>query len=245
MQQQRVRVKAALFMILALNLSLWGASREIYSRWEGVPPVPTARKATMMTLGDPELAYRFLALALQNLGDTGRDVTPLKDYNYTRLGQWFFLLHALDPLSDHVPMIAAYYFGGTRVPKDIAPVVAYLTVAGQIPFGEKWRWLAQAAFLAQHRMNDLNLALDIAYKLAKLPNSSSMPQWARQMPAFILNKKGDTEASRQMMKNMLVTEKTVHPQEVEFMKSYLIEQLGVDPHEVELLMRMRETPAKK
>lgn len=239
------RIKLALFTVLALNLAFWCASKAIYAKWEGVPPVPTVRSATLMTLGDPELSYRFLALTLQNLGDTGNDVTPLKDYNYKRLGQWFFLLHALDPLSDHVPMIAAYYFGGTRIPKDVAPVVDYLAVAGQIPVGEKWRWLAQAAFLARHRMNNLDLALDLAYKLAKLPNSGEMPQWARQMPAFILNQKGDRAASRQLMENMLVTDNTVHPQEINFMKAYLIEQLGADPREVEMLMRMRQSSSEK
>ncbi len=42
-----------------------------------------------------------------------------------------------------------------------------------------------------------------------------------------------------MMANMLVTEKNVHPAEVNFMKAYLIEELGVDPQEVEGLARMR------
>jgi len=107
-----------------------------------VPPAPTPRGAVAMSLGDAEFSYRFLALMLQNLGDAGGETTPLKDYNYKKIGQWFFLLHALDPASDHVPMIAAYYFGVTRVPADVAEVVRYLSVVGQIPGGEKWRWRA-------------------------------------------------------------------------------------------------------
>ena len=194
----------------------------------------------MMSLGDTEFSYRFLAITLQNLGDVGRDVTPLKSYNYETLGKWFFLLNDLDPASDHVPMLAAYYFGGTHVPKDAAVVAKYLSVIGQIPVGEKWRWLAQAAYLAQHRMNNLDLALELAYKLAKMNRDGvDMPQWARQMPAFILKYRGDREASRKLMENMLVTDRTVHPQEVNFMKSYLIEQLGVDPKEVDAMVRLR------
>lgn len=235
-----VRIKAALGILFAINLFFWLAAKEVYVRWSGVPPVPTRKGAVMMTLGDPEFSYRFLALALQNLGDVGRDVTPLKDYNYQRLGEWFALLHALDPASDHVPMIAAYYFGATQVPKDAAVVVDYLQVAGQIPVGTKWRWLAHAAYMAQHRVHDLQRALDLAYRLVKMPNAAEMPQWARQMPAFILNEKGDRAASRQMMENLLLTEKNVPWQEVNFMKSYLIEQLGVPPEEVEQIMRLRE-----
>lgn len=233
------RIKIVFALLLGLNLAFWAGSRDVYSKWEGVPPVPSPRGAITMTLGDPEFSYRFLAITLQNLGDTGRDITPLKGYNYERLGQWFFLLHQLDPASDHVPMVAAYYFGGTRVPKDAAQVVKYLSTAGNIPVGEKWRWLAHAAFMAQHKMHDLTLALDLAYKLAKMPNSAEMPQWARQMPAFILSEKGDKAAARKLMENMLVTEKNMHPNEINFIKAYLIEQLGVDPAEVEALVRMR------
>ncbi|MCK5518373.1 MAG: hypothetical protein KAI61_03075 [Alphaproteobacteria bacterium] len=233
-------IKAALFIILGLNVVFWSASRDIYSGWEGVPPVPSRNGAVMMTLGDPEFSYRFLALILQNLGNTGRDTVPLKSYDYEKLGRWFFLLHELDPASDHVPMIAAYYFGGTRVPKDVAVVVDYLGVVGQISVGEKWRWLAHAAYLARHRMHDLSLALKLAYKLVKMPDKDNFPQWARQMPAFILKEQGDNEAARQMMENMLVTENVVHPEEINFMKMYLIEQLGADPDYVDRLVRMRK-----
>ena len=233
-------IKAALFITLGLNVVFWSASQDIYSGWEGVPPVPSRNGAVMMTLGDSELSYRFLALILQNLGNTCRDTVPLKSYDYEKLGKWFFLLHELDPASDHVPMIAAYYFGGTRIPKDVAVVVDYLGVVGQIPVGEKWRWLAHAAYLARHRMHDLSLALKLAYKLARMPGKDEFPQWARQMPAFILKEQGENEAARQMMENMLVTEKNVHPAEINFMKAYLIEQLDVAPDDVDRLIRMRK-----
>jgi hypothetical protein len=235
------RIKIALGLILALNLLFWCGSRDIYERRSGVPPVPSRSGAVMMTLGDPEFSYRSLALILQNLGDVGADTTPLKDYNYPELGQWFSLLNSLDPVSDHVPFIAAYYFGASRVPKDVAVVVKYLSAVGQDPRGEKWRWLGHAVYLAQHRMYDFDLALKLAYTLAKMPNSATFPQWARDMPAFVLEKKGDKEAARELMENMLATEK-MRPEEINNLKWTLTEQLGADPGEVEQIMRMRGGP---
>jgi hypothetical protein len=241
-QQKLGRIKAALFIILGLNLAFWGVSREIYAKWEGVPPVPSRRGAMLLSLGDAEFSYRFLAITLQSLGDVGRDVTPLKNYDYGRLGKWFFLLHSLDPASDHVPMIAAYYFGATRVPRDAAVIVDYLGAIGQIPVGEKWRWLAHAAYLAQHRLNNTDLALKFAYKLVTMNRDEGveMPQWARQMPAFILKNHGDKQAAKKLMMNMLMSDRTARPEEVNFMKSFLIDQLGVDPQEVESVMRLRQ-----
>jgi hypothetical protein len=223
-----------------LNISFWNGSSDIYAKWAGVPPVPTRTGALMTTLGDAQFSFRMGALALQQLGDFGGRVTPIKDYDYQKLGGWFWLLDSLDPASDHVPRLAAYYFGVTQSPADAAVLVAYLGTVGNSPVGEKWRWLAQAAYLARYKMHDLGLALDLAYKLSKLqPVSGELPGWARQMPAFVLKEQGDKEASRQMMETILATEKNLPWQEVNSIKFYLIEQLGVPEEEVNALIKMR------
>lgn len=234
------RIEAVLLFILALNVALWGMSRDIYARWDGVPPPPSRDGALMTTLGDREFSYRTLALLLQNLGGTGVETVPLKDYDYPALGRWFSLLSGLDPVSDHVPTLAAYYFGATRVPGDVAAVVSYLRAVGHVPLPEKWRWLAQAAYLAQHRMYDVPLALKIANELAQLPDSAALPQWARQMPAFVLAKKGDKEAAWELIRNILLTDKNLHPEEINTLKAVLVERLGYPPEKVDAIIRERE-----
>ena len=238
-QEKLSRIKLVLWFIFSLNLLFWCGSRDIYERWSGVPPVPSRSGAVMMTLGDPEFSYRTLALILQNLGDVGADTTPLKDYNYAQLGKWFFLLDGLDPVSDHVPFIAAYYFGATKAPQDIAYIVRYLSAVGQRPVGEKWRWLGHAIYMAQHRMYDFDLALKLAYTLAKMPNSDTMAPWARDMPAFVLKNKGDKEAARELMENMLATGKNLSLDEINNLKLTLVNDLGADPQEVDQVIRMR------
>lgn len=233
------RVNFLLAIALAVNFAFWCGSRDVYVRWSGVPPVPSRYGAVTMTLGDPEFSYRALAIMLQNLGDVGNDVTPLKDYNYAELGKWLNLMTSLDPVSNHIPMIAAYYFGGTRVPKDVGVIVNYLEKAGTIPLPEKWRWLGHAVYLAQHRMYNYDLALKLAYELQRLPNSDTFPQWARQMPAFVLEKRGDKDAARELMEQMMLTQKNLLPQEINTMKAFLVEQLGVPQEEVDRLIRMR------
>ena len=238
--QAKRSVNAAILALLVLNFAFWIGTSDIYARWEGVPPVPTKDGALMMTLGDTEFSYRFGAITLQNLGDYGGQVTPLKDYNYARLGKWFWLLHDLDPASNHVPMLAAYYFGGTRTPSDVKVIVDYLGAIGQNPAGNKWRWLVHAIFLARHRLNDMHLALDLAYKLSKMqPVGDVLPEWAREMPAFVLKEQGDKEAARKIVKELLLSSRRFHPNEVNFMRSYLVEQLGADPKEIEQILKMR------
>lgn len=239
--QQKHGINIALAVLVIAHVALWWGASDFYARWAGVPPVPGERTATVMTLGDSQLAYRSGAITLQTLGDTGGEVTPLKSYNYVRLGEWFKHLHALDPAADHVPMLAAYYFGATRVVGDVKHIVDYLGAIGRNPVGEKWRWLAYATYLARYRMDDVQRALDLAYVLARMELlDDEMPIWARQMPAFILSAQGEKETARAMIEQMLATEESLHPNEVNFLKAHLIEQLGVPADEVEKLMRMRE-----
>lgn len=242
MRPQKVEqlISAFLVVAVALNLVIWQGSRDVFAKWDGVPPVPERRSAVMMGLGDAEFAYRFGAITLQNLGDSGGEVTALKDYNYQELGKWFWLLDSLDPASNHVPMLAAYYFGATHVPSDVRVVYDYLSKIGTNPAGQKWRWLVHAIFLARHRLYDLDLALDLAYKLSKMQLvDDRMPAWARQMPALVLAEKGEKEDARRIVESLLMSSDQIHPNEVGFMEYYLTNELGVAPEEVKKIVAMR------
>lgn len=239
------RIRLALFLLLALNLALWMSSNRVQAEWAGVPPVPSRAGATMMTLGDAQFSFRFWALTLQNLGDGGGRVTPLKDYDYDKLGKWFRFLHGLDPASEHVPMIAAFYFGGAPGPEQVKVVVDYLGAIGESPVGEKWRWLAHASYLARHRMKDLQLALDLAYRLSRMKLIyGEIPLWAKQLPAFILKEQGEKESAKELIRSLLLNERHPHPSEVNFMKVWLVEQMGVPQEEVEALMQQRTQDEK-
>lgn len=225
-----LRLKMALFLWLFLCAVLWFGSHLVQAKWPGVPPVPSMGGAVSMALGDRQFSYRMGALTLQTLGDDGGRVTPLKKYDYAKLAAWFGLLKKLDAVSDHVPLIAAYYFGATREPDQARIVANYLAEIGQNPSGEKWRWLAHAVFLARYRANDLDLALSFAEKLAalQLDHGREMPIWARQMPVFVLTAKGEKDAARAIMAGILMTDKNLKPNEINFMKAFLTERLGVD-----------------
>ena len=115
-----------------------------------------------MGLGDPSLAYRANSVVLQNLGNTGGRTVSLDQYNYDDLTQWFFLQDKLDQKSDFIPYLASYYFGSVQDPEIFRPILDYLQMVGERPYEEKWRWLAQAVFMARYTMKDLDKALELA-----------------------------------------------------------------------------------
>lgn len=217
-----------LAVIVMLNGALWFSVRHTQAQWGNVPPVPSHFSATLPALGDKQYAYRLLATFMQNLGDSGGRTTSLKDYNYERLGDWFMLGHSLDPYSNTLPSLAGYVFGGSQNPALLAPIVDYLEVAGAVMKPQKWRWWMQAIFLARHKMEDMERALNIADKLANR-DEEGLPAFTRQMKAFILNNQGEKEAALTLMINLLKSEgENLHPAEVNAIKFYICEQILSD-----------------
>lgn len=210
---------------LILNIALWFSVKNIQARWANIPPAPSTLGAAMSGLGDLSFLYRGYALMLQNMGDTGGRTTALKQYDYSRLADWFNLLYHFDAHSDYIPFLASYYYSAIDDPEKLRHVVDYLEKAGDSEKGEKWRWLAQAVYLARFKMNDLDRALEISQKLSALKNPD-VAEWARQMPANILNAKGDKQAAYELLVNMLKSDSDkLKPNEINAMVAYICEQI--------------------
>lgn len=212
-------------VLLIANFAFWVKSRHILPQWDNVPAAPNKDTASFSGLGDSEISYRLAGYFLQNLGNVGGMYKPLKDYDYDLLGQWFTIAQSLDPRSNYVPFMAAYYFGSVQEGYEykLTPVIDYLSTEGQAPYPQKWRWLAQAIYLARFRQHDMDKALDLANILANLKTNTA--PWARQMPAFIHMQMGNKEAAYQIMIRMLATEQNKLPaSEVNEMRNYICER---------------------
>lgn len=218
-----------IFLTLAviLQFSVWLTLRPIQARWINIPPVPERLTASFSTLGDDQFAYRLYAMNLQNMGDEGGRVTALKDYDYNRLGDWLHLLDDMDAQSNFMPLLAAYYFGGTQNPLQLTPVVDYLAEVGRRGVSEKWRWLVQAIYLVRHRQGDMNKAMYLSEQLAKLP--VPMPVWARQMDIIAKSDMGDKATAKALIIEMLKSEGDKLPaNEVNFLFDILCNRLQTE-----------------
>lgn len=214
-----------LFIFLILNISFWLHTKDIQNSWSNVPFAPSKNIAALNFGGDNQLAYRVYASVLQNSGSVdGKDIS-LKKYNYNILKDWFFLSHELDSRSDVVPLLAAYYYGGINDPEKLSHILDYLLLVGRSSEGEKWRWLGHAVYIARHQMQDNDKALELAYLLAS-NKSPDLADWARQMPAFILNDQGNNDLAYKIMLNLLISNAdTLHPNELFFMQEYICTQI--------------------
>ena len=122
-------------------------------------------------------------------------------------------------------MLAAYYFGGTQNPGQLDPLIDYLAMTGNRTYDQKWRWLAQAAYLARFHQKDLDKAMTLARTLQAM-DVPDMPVWAKDMPVFIANAKGDKQTALSIMLAVLRDEnRNLHPTEVNFMIDYICNRI--------------------
>lgn len=163
--------KISILSVVLIALTIGQASlswsiRDLRPTLGILPDLPQEHAVDALAFGDSQFLFRYLALTLQNAGDNGGRVTPLKNYDYEKVVAWLRLLDRLDINSHWVIAMANGYFGQTQRVEDVEPVVRYMQghVAQQPE--AKWPWLVNAVHLARHRLKSDWLALDAARQLA-------------------------------------------------------------------------------
>jgi hypothetical protein len=150
-----------------------------------------------MAFGDPVFLHRLFALTVQNAGDTGGRIVPIKNYDFSRVIAWLEVLEHLDPRSDFAVGMADGYFGQSQDVKNVEPIVRFMMRDVAIDPERKWRWLYNAIYLARHRLRDDSLALAAARQLAAY---DFVVPWATMTPAFILEDMGDFEGAAEVVR---------------------------------------------
>jgi len=185
--------KIFLYLFVATFLCqiiFWSKTESIKPKFDIVPAIPSLPAIKAMSLGDNEFLFRILALRLQNSGDVFAGFVALKNYDYSRLYQWFTMLDSLNEKSNLTPSFAAYYFSQTQNKSDSRYVLQYLDEHSSKNIDENWWWFFQAIHIATNSLHDYDLALKIANKMAQ-NNNPQAPLWTKQMTAFLYARQGN------------------------------------------------------
>lgn len=220
----KVRKIALLLAVVTAQIGFAYSIRNIRPELTVLEEPPSHEAMKITSLGDEEFYFRILGLELQNAGDTFGRFTSLMKYDYARLERWFFRLDELDSNSDWAPSLAGYYYSMTPKAADNIHIVNYLEKHADLNPGKNWWWYAEATYIANHKLNDKDRALELAYKLADAPNPDK-PIWAREMPAFIHEQRGELEDSYRMIKSIAAEYDKLSPSEQKFISYFLKERL--------------------
>lgn len=211
-----------LLLFATLQLGFWNATKAKLPEMGIVPDVPGRIAVKALSFGDEEFYFRLLALDIQNAGDTFGRFTELYKYDFKKLYAWFTLLDTLDNESDYIPFIASYYYSQTQHVPDVRYVVDYLYEHSYQRPEKKFWWLAQATYLAQHKLKDNDLALKMA---SPLEHADTAPFWVRQLPAFVHEKRGEMDDALRIMNAIEANSKDIPPGELRFMEYFVKERV--------------------
>lgn len=230
-------------ILLFIQFSFWQTANKIKPDMIIVPEVPSNHAVKAFSLGDEQFYFRYLGFKVQNAGDSWGRFTALKEYDYTALYNWFMLLDSLDSESNYISSLAAYYYAQTQNPEDTIYVINYLREHYKHNPVKKWWWLSQAVYIANHKLKDKDLALELAYEMHNLPPYVDMPLWARQMAAFIHEQKGEEEAAKEIIANILYNQNNFTIGELNFMEYFISDRLKNEEFREELaeiFLRLRD-----
>lgn len=230
----------ALIFILSSQITLWFNTKHIKPEMIIVPNVPSFTTIAILSLGDLQFYFRNLSFKIQNAGDSWGRFTALKDYNYEKLQAWFYLLDRLDNKSNFVPSLASYYYSQSQNVMDNKYIVEYLEDHAKNDITNKWWWMTQAVYLANHKLEDKKLALRLAYHLTNIPKDVNVPFWVRQMPAFIHEDMGETSAAKKIIIDILTNFNKFTPGELNFMEYFIKERLKDEKFKYEIIEELRK-----
>lgn len=209
-----------LLLLLAAQAAIGGFVRKTPPHYHNVSAPPGMAGFLASSLGDSQFGFRMTSLRLQHAGNLDGRVFPFRNINYSHLAGWFDLMDKVDPAPSIFPAMAAFLFVSTQNPPDTRYLVDYLEKHALRDPEKKWRWMAQAVYIAWYHLGDRPRALELADELAKLPGKD-LPYWTKEMRVFILLDMGEKQAAREILEMIAKTDKNLPDNERKWMARYI------------------------
>ena len=178
-----------------------------------LPPAPGPQALRLASFGEPEAAARLCMVYLQSFDFPRVDLQRALGWLQTTL--------EVDARSQYPLFLAARVYGESADPARKRAVLEFVYQEFLKDPNRRWPWLAHAALLAKHRLNDLALARRYAHAVQEKTTARDVPLWARQMEIFILEDMNELEAAGIMIGGLLQSGTLTDPAEIRFLKDRL------------------------
>jgi len=216
-------LRLALPLLLVAQLAWHGLTPGPSASVKPLPAPPPEALLHLAALGEPRSLAAAAALRLQ-FHDTqpGRSI-PFRELDYDRVRAWLERLLALAPASDYPLLLAIRIYGQVNDPARQREMLEFVRAAFVERPRERWRWLAEAIIIAEHRLEDPGLALEYARLLNRHTRPGEIPFWARDLQVLLLEDLGEYESARILIGGMLASGAISDPHEIRFLERKLRE----------------------
>ncbi|RKZ35888.1 MAG: hypothetical protein DRQ37_05415 [Gammaproteobacteria bacterium] len=184
---------------------------------------PTAESLRVAGLGAALVVSRATMLWLQAFDNQPGVSIPFRDLDYERVTQWLGTILTLDPRGQYPLLAASRVYAEVQATDKRRIMLDFVYRQFLEDPDRRWRWLAHAAIVAKHRLNDLPLALTYARAITEYATGPAVPFWARDMTFIILEDMGELEAARVLVGGLLDSGTITDPHEIRFLSKKLEE----------------------
>jgi tetratricopeptide (TPR) repeat protein len=196
-------VRVALAGALLVQLALSGLQPAPQARAQALPVPPSAGVLRALSLGDPIVLAQALTLYLQAFDNQPGVSIPFLELDYARVEAWLERILELDPQGQYPLLLASQVYAQVPDPERERRMLELVQRSFDADPARRWRWLAHAAIMAKHRLQDPELALRYARSLRERTTPDQVPGWARQLEIFIYEDMGQYEAARVLLGGLL------------------------------------------
>lgn len=173
------------------------------------------------SMGSDSLVAYLLAIRLQLHDNQAGQHFRYSLMDYSLLVEWLERISRLDTTSEYPMLLASRVYTSTRNESRLRQILGYIERQFDTDPQLHWRRLAEASLIARHRLDDLELALRLAEKLAQQPASVEMPHWARDFQFLLLAELNELEAAIAIIQAMIQSGSITDPDERRFLEEKL------------------------
>ena len=200
--------------------------------WQASTPAPAARAAALtmppdtswlrvVSFGEPIALSQALVLYLQAFDNQPGVSIPYRDLDYGAVQAWLAAALALDPEGQYPLLMASHLYAQVPDEGRKRQMLEFVHEQFLRDPDRRWRWLAHAAIVAKHQLEDTALALRYAEDITR--HARSAGNWARQMRIFILADMGERESAAVLLGGLLASGEVKDAAEINFLTERLKE----------------------
>ena len=233
MRERDIRcVPRPVLVLLALGLAVqigWHAWRPgPAARAQDLPAPPSEAGLRVMAAGDSVVFSKLLMLWLQAFDSQPGISVPFSRLDFDRVEDWLGRILALDPRSQYPLLAATRVYAAVPDPQKKRQMLAFVYDRFIEDPNVRWPWLAHAAIVARHQLEDPALALEYARAITHRATDPRVPAWARDMSVLLHEQLGEVEAARLLIAGLLESGRVTDPRELQFLVRRLEELAGRD-----------------
>ena len=174
-----------------------------------------------ISMGSEQLAGYLLAIRLQLHDSQAGRYFSYNRIDYDILVDWLEKITLVSPGTEYPMLLASRVYSATGDRERLRLILEFIQRRFDDDPQLHWRRLAEASVIAKHKLEDLELALSMAKKLAQQPASVQMPHWARDIEFLLLAEMNELESAIAIIQALLQADAVTDPDEKRFLEGKL------------------------